>query len=258
MLPKSDALPNPSCAFRQGRSVGSWTALLLPAVALALALGCGGSGSAPSAQMGGSNSTADSEGIYTGTVVSASDGHLTAYAAITPAGQIHYVSSNTGVASALISSGSGTFYIGGGHTALTLTNVTVTPAASVGGNFALAAGDTGTFAFTYNSVYLRVPTRIAGSYQASPSRSTTGATVNLIVDASGNVTGGDYTGTITQLNASKNLYQVNLTSTTTSNTFLGLGFWTDTASGMGDGYLYLQVAGVNNTTALGAVLVPAT
>jgi hypothetical protein len=83
--------------------------------------------------------------------------------------------------------------------------VTVTPAASVGGNYALAAGDTGTFAFTYNSVYLRVPPQIAGSSQASPSRTSTGATVNIMVDASGNVT-GDFTGTITQLNAGKNLY----------------------------------------------------
>jgi len=254
MLPSPAHFPDPDRARRQGDSPApwDWKALLLPAVALAVALGCGGGGSSPSAQLGGGNSTADAEGIYTGSLVSTSAGTLTAYAAITPAGQVRYVASNNGVALAQISTGSGTFYTSAGTTVLTLSSVLVTSGASVSGSYALATGDSGTFAFTYNSLYLRPPvlSALAGSYTSS--QTTTGTAISVTLDTSGNVT-GDYTGTLTQLSSGKNLYQVNLTSSANGNTYSGLAFWADAASGLVANSFYLQVSGVNNSTALGGI-----
>jgi len=228
---------------------------ILISVLLGTALACGGGGGGTSSPA--PSVTSDPEGIYTGTVNSAQAGSLAAFVAATPSGELRYVASNDYLAVAEIPSASGTLYYGqGGSTyALSLSGVVVNPGASASGHYS-GAGDTGSFSFTYNSLYTRPQAlaSLAGYYSAV--QSTTGLSGALTLDAAGNVSGSDpsgaFSGNVVQLDPTKNLYRVSINYANGRN-FSGLAFWSDASSGLVANAFYVQVSGVNNAYALGAI-----
>jgi hypothetical protein len=231
---------------------------LLPGL-LAVCVACGGGGSGGTASLGNGNLTVDPEGIYTGTVVSTAAGNLTAFAVATPNGELRYAASNADLADVQLGNGTGTgtLYTPSGNSGLTLSGVAISPGANVIGSYSLTpAGDQGTFSFNYNSVYLRPLASLAGSYTSV--ETTSGGPFPFVLDSAGNVTGGSFTGTVVQLSATKNLYRLALTYTSNGNTFSGLGFWSDATSGLVPNTFYIQISGVNNSLALGAIFKPNT
>ena len=231
---------------------------------LALTMACGGGGGGSSSTPTPTPTLQDPQGVYLGTVTSASAGALVAVAMATPQGELRYLASNGYLAVAQMGTGSGTLYSPTGQSwPLTLTGLSVAPGVSAAGRFA-GAGDTGTFTFNYNPVYLRPKALAAlvGNYSATGSQTTSGYPVSINVDNAGNFTGSDatgsFTGTLTQPDSTKNLYRVSFTYSGGSGaTFTGLGFWSDAtavSSGLLGNIFYIQVAGGANL-ALGATLV---
>lgn len=215
--------------------------VFLPLV-LAVVCGCGGGGSSTTTN----TQTADPEGIFTGTVNSTQAGEFTAYGVATPSGEFRYVASNDYLAMAAIASSSGILYSGsaGECSRITFTDVSVVADSSVSGNYTLSTGDTGFISFAYNSVYTRPQTlaALAGNYTST---TTTNSSIqdDLTLDDAGNIS-GVFTGTMVQIDPTKNLYRLTLTSI--GKTFSGLAFWADPASGLTANSIYVQIAGTNN------------
>jgi len=230
----------------------------------ALLLGCGGGGGS-SAQEG--PVAFDPEGIYSGSVSSKNIGQLSAWAAVTPSGEVRYVDWNgSGDFMALANittaagTGSGTLYpgqgiYGSGISSITLQGITGAAAGSTSGSYTVQAGDTGTFSFTYNSVYTRPQALAAFAGYYTETAAAFGHTPGTFsIDASGNITDvGNFdssgSGTLVQLDPSKNLYRVTL-SYTDGNNYTGLAFWTDNATtNLTPNSLYIQITGTNTSNA---------
>jgi hypothetical protein len=126
-----------------------------------------------------------------------------------------------------------------------MSSVTVIAGTSATGSYVSGTGDSGTFSYTYNSLYTR-PKALAslgGSYSSTAISS--GVAESFTLDNAGNISGttltGAFTGTLVLLDPAKNLYRVTMHYST--GTYSGLGFWSDTASGtLAANSLYILVA----------------
>ena len=228
--------------------------VLLAAALLVFCLACGGGGG------GGTTATIppvvaqDPEGIYLGTVGSLlQQTRINAYAVATPAGEFRYAAANDYLAEATLSTNSGLLYFGPSgqeSSGITLTGVSVLDGVYIQGNYALATGDSGSFVFDFDSLYTRVQplSSFAGTYTSTVSSNSIQSTVTL--DTAGNIS-GTYTGTLVQLDPTKNLYRVVMSAS--GDNYSGLAFWADAASGLTANSFYVQVTGSNNTLAYGAV-----
>lgn len=230
---------------------------LLPGLLLGLTLACGGT------QQASLNSGAYPDGIFTGTLNSTGNGASAIWGAATTTGELRFASfDDAGVAN--LANNTGTLYAAqAAGIPLTLSSVTLIQAGSINGSYAFS-GDSGTFTLAYNTLYLRPQSMatLAGTYAATAAQTTTGLQESLTLDAAGNVTGtdatGTFSGTLTQLYSNKNLYRVAITYTSGTGagaSYTGLAFWADTASNLTANALYVQMSGTNTTYGLAAILV---
>jgi hypothetical protein len=197
-----------------------------------------------------------------GTVDSAVEGRLTAYAVLTAQNEFRYAASNNFLATAQLQSGgsgNGTLYAPRGvNWPLALSNLQVSPKTSISGSFS-GAGDSGTFTFTYQAASTQplALASLAGTFSATSSEVSNGAPISLVLDASGALTGtlngNALTGTLALPSASLNAYTVVLNHPDGTK-FNGLAFWTGNQNtGLTANALYVQTTS-SSGLALGAVL----
>lgn len=195
------------------------------------------------------------ENIYCGTIT-VSGATLPMIAGVTAAGEFRFAITNDWVGNATLSgtTGSGTLYTshGGAANSLSLTNVVITPGASITGTYAygtasgtftlLTATDPNTGVVLYDHPTLALPvsgwtstttTNVGWQSSAFP-----WTAVN--VDASGNITmtvdQAAVTGTLAQITSGMNLYRVTFHFGTSGN-FTGLGWYSGSSySGPSGGY----------------------
>jgi hypothetical protein len=198
---------------------------------------------------------ADPEGIYCGTFT-VSRAAKPMIAAVTATGEFRFATTDDWVGSATLSgsTGSGTLYTakGGTPNTLSLTNVVVTPGASITGSYAYGSS-TGTFSLIsatdpktgvvlYNNPTMELPvtgyttTTTDNAGWQSSSYPWTGVNVDASGNISMTVNKATVTGTLTQLSSGVNLYRINLTFAN-SGAFTGLGWWSGSSySGPANGY----------------------
>jgi len=199
--------------------------LLLACVGLALAVGCGGGGGGGTA---GPVIPPNPEGIYRGVVNTAGIGQLGAYGVALPNGDISYYASNGYLAFVNLNSEVGYMTNGDGISSpgITLSGVSISPGTSATGSYAVSTGDRGTFQFTYCAEYAspKSLSTFAGTYTAHVTRYSISS---MTIDDHGNITGtnseGPFTGTISLINPTENLYEVMFFYG--GVTYSGLGFW---------------------------------
>jgi hypothetical protein len=227
---------------------------LVPILGLSLA-GCGSSGpvvvgtTAPP-----TTPTGDPEGLYTGTIQSTQNGTISAYAAVQANGQIRYAASTGACAVASLDTDSGNLFSSGSAASLTLSSVTVTPGDNITGSYAVGSGDSGTFTFTYNSLYLNpvALAALAGSYTLYSSTSgTLGGTFSL--DSSGNITyGGLKIGSLSQITAADNLYSITINDSN-GMAFTGLAFYSGPSNTLVPYSIYMMISNSGSTEGAAAI-----
>ncbi len=238
-----------------------WIRGPLLAVPLLLA-GCGGGGSAPPPAP--TPSAGAFEGPWSGTLHSNGGATVSATALLLASGELRYVASNgikvvgtTSVTGSSLS-GNGTIYAPTGYifnssgaaTAPFSLSGTGTGGASLTGTYS-GAGDSGTFAFAYNTganydspVILA---NVAGSYTSVSTSSgylTTG-TLSPTGTFSGSDALGSFSGTLSAVAAAKNAFRVTVTYSPTgqtARTYTGLAFFD---FGLTPLHLYVQTTGAS-------------
>jgi len=222
---------------------------------LAVFVGCGGGGGGSKAPDPGP--TQDPSGIWTGTFTLSGSSSQTLIAASTPGGSIRFwvEDGSLGVAQISVSgstfTGSGTDYLPDGTTqTITFSNTSLTTKTSLVCQVDFNVGDHGTVSMSYDPLYGRPVTvsALAGTFHADGSKTSSGSTADLTISASGAIAGssgaGAFTGTITQIDTAKNLFNVSINYSGDSTTYTGYGFWSDGQSAKFDAdTLYVQLSG---------------
>lgn len=200
--------------------------LIIPCLGLALACGGGGGTSTPA----GPATPSAFEGPWLGTMHSNAGSWVTAEALVLANGTVRYVGSNgiqgagsvSGTAAAMQSNGTlfapTGYQFNPGQTTSTyaLTGSGVS-GVSLSGTYS-AAGDTGTFTFSYDTAAdYAVPVvlaNVAGSYQATTTTSgyaTQGSLSSTGAFSGSDAYGGSFTGTLAAVDPAKNAFTVALT-----------------------------------------------
>lgn len=204
-------------------------------------------------------------GIWSGTLYGTAHGDEPCVVASSNSGVIKLFGQFGSMADAQVSvsgsssTGSGTLYNPGGSSqTFSFTGGAITAGSSFSGQW-LSQGYSGSLTFTYSSIYEQAVSAasLAGIYNASGSRTTSGTPVALTVNSDGTLSGtgggGSFTGTLALISTDKNMFNVTVNYSGNPTPFTGLGFWSETASGSFEAStLYVLLSG--GGSAFGAAL----